>query len=1039
VAAEVPNETLRKALRRLGEYGVRAEEFLDSAAEHLGSDHARAAQHAAYAIREALMSIVKLGGARPRGIKEAAEDVVRRWKAKGLDERLAESIRQLGEVLDGPGPNERLLEQAVAGLARVRPTRTTADLLDQFVAALREANEGTHSDTVPDLAAMAALYERTCVLLGDLFGPISVRFTAMDDLVGIREPGPDDVARLKQRLGDERHLIYLFDRADGPGWFNALRDDPLLLPPPAGPWTAGPYVARVAEAHPDEARRWLSRLPGDLNAKQVADVLRIARIVQAEVADLVLRVARDHLDSPDVRFQVEVFTRAMAPDERDTRTGRSLIQWSLTHALGGERAVRDMYMAAELLTIAVEATPGSDPDAWLTMLAYRARQVAEGVPPLRVQLTYPLSTQSLHAARRPLELIATAVLQAASASALANVPIADRLDRLRLIPEPLASRLLAQHLLDHLPETNEQARDFIAEQIAVSERPSVEELALLRRLFEDGVSGIEEAAAAALGAPPSAAALGDPPSDAAIRGHRWLVAVPDSVAPEWHEVDAAITERVGAASQDGVMMRIGPARFGGAPSPIPLDELTAVSPLDAAARVAAWRPPAERSFLDPGAEGLAGTLRDAIAADPDSWLAADLVELARTLQHPTYITVLLQALTEREDGRGIAPEEVVAVTELVRSEPWPVEDLGEDPDAPDASWRRPSDQAITLLGRLGGLDLLRDDAVAERAWAQVVDAFNRRDDTSPYVDDQERDPLSVAINRPSMRALEAAFAVGHTSEQAPNEQLLSLLDEVLDINGVNGLHSRAILALRLPYLRSTAPEWFAEREDRIFGESAPDRLGAATFDLYLQWVTPSGPLVEDQRERLISALTGERHEEATHHLLHGLLWRLPDFEAPAIAEILIGAGNAALSYAGQWLGWALSDVEDLDLAPVIELWRELLDRRLEAEAYRGFGWMALNAHLDDKAWLTLTEETAIATDGALDEPERVAERAARTPSDTRAAVIVTRLLRDDPDPWDLERIGARGLEILRNATDSDVAAELREQLLERGFHDARDI
>jgi hypothetical protein len=57
------------------------------------------------------MSIVKLGGARPRGIKDSAEEVVRRWDSDASTERLAESVHRLRDVLKGPGPNERRLDQ----------------------------------------------------------------------------------------------------------------------------------------------------------------------------------------------------------------------------------------------------------------------------------------------------------------------------------------------------------------------------------------------------------------------------------------------------------------------------------------------------------------------------------------------------------------------------------------------------------------------------------------------------------------------------------------------------------------------------------------------------------------------------------------------------------------------------------------------------------------------------------------------------------------------------------------------------------------
>jgi hypothetical protein len=96
------------------------------------------------------------------------------------------------------------------------------------------------------------------------------------------------------------------------------------------------------------------------------------------------------------------------------------------------------------------------------------------------------------------------------------------------------------------------------------------------------------------------------------------------------------------------------------------------------------------------------------------------------------------------------------------------------------------------------------------------------------------------------------------------------------------------------------------------------------------------------------------------------------FELVAVADIVIGAGGTAVSDGARWLGRALADV---DLASVAELWRELLDRRLDANAYVGFGWMAINGHLEEDAWLSLTQETRVRGGRDLDEPDRAAERA----------------------------------------------------------------
>jgi hypothetical protein len=409
------------------------------------------------------------------------------------------------------------------------------------------------------------------------------------------------------------------------------------------------------------------------------------------------------------------------------------------------------------------------------------------------------------------------------------------------------------------------------------------------------------------------------------------------------------------------------------------------------------------------------------------------VQIAEALRQPLYIAVLIQALHNAQRVADRA-DQLLVLTELVRSEPWPPDDLGADPLGPQNTWLRAGDAALQLLGRLGELNALRD-ALGDRAWAQITDAFHHRDDTNPHVEDHTHDPLGQAINRPSMRALEIAFTVGATAD-GPDSRLLDLLDEVLGLDGVDGLHARAILAQRLPWLRHAAPEWFAERAPRIFGAGAPDALGAATVDLYLEWGSPDRDLLVEQRDDIIAALGRERHEEAVQHLLHGLLWKLPGFEPAAMADVLVAAGDRAVSYAGRWLGWGLADADlELDIAPAVALWRELLGRDLPPAAYAGFGWTAINPHLTDDDWLTLTEATARATAGALDEPDRVAERAGRTPADPRTPRIITALLADDPKPWDLQSIGAVGLQVLPAATGA-TATELREQLLGRGFYEA---
>lgn len=1035
-----PDTSLRRALRRLfGDHGARAERFLVSAAKHLDDADEVAPQHVAYALREALTAILEWAGTRPRGMTDAAREVVRRFDGAGGDSaQLADAIGRLRIVLDGPGPHAERLERALSELARLPPTRATADLIERFVAALDGASVRLHAETPPTAEDARALYEATLEVLRGLFGPIPERLEAVAELARVADPGRNDVARLHGLVGDERHLVYLFDTCEGPGWFRALRDDALLVPPADRPWTAGPYVLRVAASHPDEMRTWLADRPfKQLEARQAGALLRIVRTMGGDVGEIARALAVRHLSDPDVRMQADALIRGLPAEQRESGPVRSLIQRLLTVVLTGDRGSLDLYVAGEQLALAVAAARGPEGARWLTMLAWRAQKAAAADEPLRQRLLPPLDELALTGGRRPVELVVAALREAANACAAAGAPLGERLDALRIVPNPLAERLVAQHLLDQLPSTADAARAFLVGQLGVNVWPSPEELKLLRSLLagEDADGVFAGEIVEVLGSPParedleSFDAAEDVP-DAVSRVHRWLVAVPADVAPEWHAADAELP--LVGASPDGVLVRSGLARWSGPSSPLDRAVLEPLAPLEAARRVAAWRPAGSASFFGPSAEGLAGVLREVIDARSHAWFAEDPVDLARVLREPIYVGALIDALSAHADR--LRAGDAVALAELVTSRPWPpAEDLAVDPLGPANTWARPADAAVQLLGRLGPLaDLPEEDG--ERAWRQVAGAFARRDDRNPAVEDPEHEPLTQAINRPSMRALDVAFGLG--GSVPPDARLLELVDGALDVGGSDGLQARAVLARRLHWLRRAAPEWFASRAARIFGDEAPDGLGPRTVDLYLEWGDLDREIVTEQREAIVAALGGARRDEAVQVLVLGLRDGLAGYELAAVAGALVGAGDEAVAHAGRWMGWGLAEAgEDADVAPLLALWRELLGRDLGVSALASFGCTAVNTHLPDDEWLELIEATIRATGGVLDEPDHVAERAARRPDDPRTARVIAGLLADDPRPWDLERIGTVGLAVLASAAGED-ARELRERLLERGFHEA---
>ncbi len=270
---------------------------------------------------------------------------------------------------------------------------------------------------------------------------------------------------------------------------------------------------------------------------------------------------------------------------------------------------------------------------------------------------------------------------------------------------------------------------------------------------------------------------------------------------------------------------------------------------------------------------------------------------------------------------------------------------------------------------------------------------------------------------------------------------MALFDEVLALEGDNAELGRAIIATRLPWIRLVAPEWFADNEEILIGGQAPDHLGDLTFATYLEWGRPEKTIMTEQRERLIDSLKGSKAEFALRHLLHGLAWGVESFGPAGAADVLADYPEL-FSEAARTLGIELRELDapspELDRAT--DFWREALARELPAEAYSGWGWFAINDNLDDSTWLDLTLQTAAREGVNLAEPEEIAERAERLLPDPRVLRLVSLLLDADPKAWELEQIGAVGLRLLGSRIgDQEVRNELRERLLERGFHDARDI
>jgi hypothetical protein len=1042
-----PSSDLLDALAALGPEGARTGEMLAAAAEQADQGGLRAGNLVVYCIREALTSVLDLGGRRTQDMTDAARQVVetanRLRSERGSSETLLEAITALEAALEGPGPHARRLESVITTLARRAPARAEADLLDRYVEILSAVSGALHGDI--DIERARELLARALVAIGRLFGPMTGRLSELDELVAITGPTPSDVATLAGFVGDPRVIAYFFAHVTGPGWLRALRGNDLLRPPVDGFWAARPYLARLAESHPDEVRDWMASSPPghQLDPRQAADLLSIARLVKSGVGPTAVRIADTHFGNVAVLHAVAAYLDDMPVEEHAASTVLELLKRALNEVLDVDGRSGDSYLAAGMLRIGISSAREQDPERWLRVLSAKLASIAAAAADYRVRQLPKIDELELDAGASGLELLTVAVRDVARIAADQGVLTNKRLHSLSKIPHPLRGRLMAAHLAEALDADADAALELLKEEVA-ERAPMPETLALLRALRDRATHGLEDAMGGALGEPPPARETadfkdGDELPGAWTRAYGWLDAMPHPIAQAWAAADERVAAAYGPASPQGHLLLRSRADWIPRQSPLGAESLLQLTPIEAAREVAGWRADTG-DFLGARARGLAETLSQVIERSPEPWLSEDPMRLIPQLRHPTYIAAYLDAVATHADRLQEIARGLIDAVELVQSKPWSVEDLGGDDYDYDHTWANAIDKGIHLLGELAaaGVDVSDRD---KTAWDVIERAIRDRGaDPQVFADEENTKALDRAINRPSMRALEVAFTVAaaQMNKGEKPQRLLDLLDEALGLESPDGLHARAIIAPRLPWLASRAPDWTNSRWDLLVGDAAPNGLGAATFDLYLKWGNPYAPLLEKHRALYQTALA-RVPEQARDHILAGLVHRAAGYKSDAVLGMLSDEGPASVSEAGQWLGFNAYHALDMPLDAALEFWEAANSAALPAEAYEGFGWFSLVERLDGQRWLDLTFRSAQRASGQLDQAARVAERALEHANDERAIKIVTGLLAADLKLWYLEAIGQVGLKMLRHDNPDTAAAraELRERLLEREFFDAR--
>jgi hypothetical protein len=642
-----------------------------------------------------------------------------------------------------------------------------------------------------------------------------------------------------------------------------------------------------------------------------------------------------------------------------------------------------------------------------------------------------------------------ALVRALAGAAAAGVPL-DRCEQtIDALPVEVRMRVLAAHLQDQVTTHRQRAADLLVEAVATIE-PTPELAGLAERLTTAADAELEQQLVGALGAPPTLEELASAPADRMPapwrRPYWWLAAFPATVTDGWRIAAAILTAKYGPPPSP-LQPKLAVAVRVGAPSPYSTEELQELPPVEAATRIGSWRP-TETGFSAPTTFGLADVLRQVVHAHPAPWQDAP-IEIISALRHPVYIAAYLDALVQLEASleTDAGPALASAAVFAARA-PWPppplpqlVHDLG--PPA-GTEWRAVRSSAVLLIRRLWREAHDLGDA-QPAAWTLVTAAVHDRAD-EPHA--SGRDAIDGALNRPSMRALDAC--IGLAVQQVRVGQpippaFLDLLDESLELDGPDGLHARTVIAQRLGWLHGAAPDWFASRQERLIGSAAPDDLGQQTWDLYIAWGSHSAHLLEAFPDRYLDALARQQ-QAALPRILTGMLWGVTSWaDVPQTVQRLADIDPQWVSRGAEELGHSLQTSHDPPSLPVNawRYWQAALAATLPSGAYPGFGWYAQITLLDQDDWLTMTEQTLARSGGGLGWADSVARRAAKSTHDPRALRIITALLRHPADPWDILILVEVGHDLLVDSAGPlqghPARSALRTVLVERGDYRARDV
>jgi len=1002
--------------------------------------------HVAFALRAALLALMGTADATQGGqwkhASRAVADAKVRYEAALRvpgDEAAAalqDLLDRIDEMVQLHGQDALHQQRLIAIMLRrtgAAPISAGLEPVKAFHKLLEDLNVGVHKGATARQGQH--LWEATVAILEQLFLPPQVRHAELDALAAVDALDDQHVERALGLLATPQHLHYFLARTRTAEWPRRLMERGLLDPPVgAGGWPMFTAVNSLRESQPDAlaeilhvfAARWKR------DAQRCWYVARAALDLGAAGRQVVLELVRRHPAHPAIAFFAIDAALASDPSDEFVTDVADVVLNPVDLAAHTPPHLDDLLEAL---------TSGIDIDNWSQRVRLLCQKLRRFPPDDldRRMLQYDSTSLTQQPELRDDKPV-NALLRALTASlgcAWTFATVQDALEVLNELPEDLRTRVRAW-FLSVVPDLS---ADVLADELrtAIASRlPSADDRALLERLeeFGDTAQYVKEWAPALGAAPdPGAVARGlaareiDP---AWSRVREWSGLLPEAAWATWRASLAILSGAFGPVTES--RFRAASTGAAGGRSPIELQELQGVSVLDAAARVAAWRPDDAEWLVS--ARELGRVVEEAVKQDTAAWVVSP-VEVAAALVHPTYIAHYLRGLAE--SPADVDRHGVMDVLELVAAHPWEVVPLGRDDGFDyDPDWSQAERSGVAFIKAAAEAELSLGDRT-DRAWELVLRAC-RDEAPSGIVSSRETDlahwALERAMNRPATQALEALLALmGQEFREcgAVRQGALTELDRVLALEGADGAEHRAVLAPRISFLRYVAESWTSERMSLLYGEEAPHDLGEITLLLTLRWSRPTRWFLERFASRITRA-GAAGGDQALEHVVVGMLWGVPGYEPETLVPVLAAADR--LSAAGEDLGRLLQhghpEQELLELARLF--WEQSLTSGSRSLA--GFGWMAEVEALEDATWLQLTRRTLEALAGVLDWSKAVADRAGEAAPSAESLDVLNLLVRMPGEPWQQRSVGETALTARDRAgalRDTPEYRRLDSALRERGF------